>query len=440
MTSFKSLTPNVLSERYEQLLLEERHSDCSFLLGDGTTSIRCHRIILAAASPVFEAMFYGPLSRNDDNGSACDIEILDMAEDTFRHLISYIYKGCLDLRSFTLQDTIELYYGAEKYLLNDLIADCLDAVALKLRFDNILTTLELAVCLDLSSLLTICLNFFIRCCLGNEQFVEHLRHNYCHQISRQCLDAIVHHWHQYGPSQSQASSLFWFICEWNRHQSMECGETETGGGKASSDDNTSLLPQSMAQLQEGWKIASNVQTNIEMVLCNTKTIERCFYRACAPICISRHNYVWSSYVRCDSFTALHGVILYSRQSPTIWDQLLPRSDSSVRPLTQYLEENLLIEVILLQPPEAKTRPFHWSYRLNSKTAMYNCFLNIKWSDVVILSPDVQYEIRFTWPPSICPGVEYSTGLLETDVDGFHFDDCDFKTGSMLKGLHIVKLI
>lgn len=441
MSVSKDLITNILSQRYEQLLLEEKHCDCSFVLGEERNRIRCHRIILAAASPVFEAMFYGPMKYIENGGSTPGIEILDISENIFRRLILYIYKGYLDLRTFTLEETIELYYAAEKYLLSDLVKKCLEAVALKLRFDNILPTLELSVCLDLSNLLTICLNFFKRCCLGNGQFTAYLKHNYNHQISKECLEVIVNYLHQFGQTQNQARCLQ-FIYEWNRHALNDCSINETK--KPAKCE--SFLPQTIHQLiRDNCNTATKLQIINSMDVSPSKSIERCFYRACRPWTISEHSCQWFARIKCDTFMALHGLIIYSRQSPTVCDLVIPKAHISSS--TSYSEENLLIEVKSVLPPSANSNSvgdnpvaFKWNHRVINKSAMYNCFFNIKWTDIVILSPDVQYEIRFIWQPLLCSGVEYTTGLLERDVGGFHFEDCDLDNGSLLKGLHIVKLV
>ncbi|KAI8128383.1 BTB/POZ and MATH domain-containing protein 3 [Lucilia cuprina] len=67
-----------LSRRYEQLLTTEKYCDCVFVVGEAA-KVKCHKLILATASPVFEAMFYGPISEAESF-----VEILDMSEEIFQ--------------------------------------------------------------------------------------------------------------------------------------------------------------------------------------------------------------------------------------------------------------------------------------------------------------------------------------------------------------------
>ena len=50
-----------LQTRISKLLLDESTSDIEFLIGEPPERYFCHKIILAAGSPVFETMFYGTI-------------------------------------------------------------------------------------------------------------------------------------------------------------------------------------------------------------------------------------------------------------------------------------------------------------------------------------------------------------------------------------------
>ncbi|VVD05566.1 unnamed protein product [Leptidea sinapis] len=108
-----------LKQRGAYLLQTGQWSDCTFLVGTEPNQvvISGHKLILAMASPVFEAMFYGGMAERND-----PILILDVQIDAFKALLEYIYTGNINLTSF--DKACELCYGAKKYMLPHLVKEC----------------------------------------------------------------------------------------------------------------------------------------------------------------------------------------------------------------------------------------------------------------------------------------------------------------------------
>lgn len=73
-----------MKQRGAQLLQSGQWSDCTFLVGTEPHQVvvNGHKLILAMASPVFEAMFYGGMAERND-----PIPILDVQPDAFRALL-----------------------------------------------------------------------------------------------------------------------------------------------------------------------------------------------------------------------------------------------------------------------------------------------------------------------------------------------------------------
>lgn len=73
-----------IKARGEYLLKTGKWSDCHFLVGSGPNQVLLagHKLILAMASPVFDAMFYGGLPEKND-----PIQILDVQPDAFKALM-----------------------------------------------------------------------------------------------------------------------------------------------------------------------------------------------------------------------------------------------------------------------------------------------------------------------------------------------------------------
>ena len=63
-------------------------SDVTFVLDDGS-ELQAHKLILATASPYFEALFYGPMASKKE--PVKQIEVKDVEADVFRIIIETIY-------------------------------------------------------------------------------------------------------------------------------------------------------------------------------------------------------------------------------------------------------------------------------------------------------------------------------------------------------------
>lgn len=81
-TSCKSI-----KNRGEYLLESGLWSDCKFIVGmePNQQVIECHKLFLAMASPVFQAMFYGGMPEKNP------ITILDVQPEAFKALLEYVY-------------------------------------------------------------------------------------------------------------------------------------------------------------------------------------------------------------------------------------------------------------------------------------------------------------------------------------------------------------
>ncbi|XP_060801970.1 uncharacterized protein LOC106136881 [Amyelois transitella] len=108
-----------MKQRGAYLLQSGQWSDCTFLVGTEPNQVRIagHKLILAMASPVFEAMFFGGMAERND-----PIPILDVQPDAFKALLQYIYTENINISSF--DKACELCYGAKKYMLPHLVKEC----------------------------------------------------------------------------------------------------------------------------------------------------------------------------------------------------------------------------------------------------------------------------------------------------------------------------
>ncbi|TNN07717.1 BTB/POZ domain-containing protein isoform 2 [Schistosoma japonicum] len=108
-----------------------------------------HRLILAAASPVFEAMFYGPMADCDNKGSENRLEyhIPDIHPKAFQIMLSYIYSDEL-----LVENDIDLLfyvlYATKKYILPRLTQICVEYLKDLITADNVCMMLDRSIFFD----------------------------------------------------------------------------------------------------------------------------------------------------------------------------------------------------------------------------------------------------------------------------------------------------
>ena len=88
VTSYESM-----SNAIGALLLNEQYSDVILRVDGSEEKFFGHRQILAAFSPVFSQMLYGPFVE----GSKREISLGNIDPDVFKSLLEYIYTGCVEL-------------------------------------------------------------------------------------------------------------------------------------------------------------------------------------------------------------------------------------------------------------------------------------------------------------------------------------------------------
>lgn len=100
--------------------LDSSYTDVTFRLPDGS-SVAAHRLVLALASPFFEAQFFGLLS-SDIPGP---VEIKDVESNAFRRVLEFIYNsGEIDWEATESLDYWSLMQAAHMYLVPGLIELC----------------------------------------------------------------------------------------------------------------------------------------------------------------------------------------------------------------------------------------------------------------------------------------------------------------------------
>ena len=113
---------------------------------------KAHKVVLAAMSPVFEAMFQEGYKEHEDNY----VNIEDMDSDVFEVFLRYLYSGQVDKleEMFTV-----LLAAADKYDVQPLRDICIQHMAKNISFDNAVDMLALADRHSVESVKSLALQF-----------------------------------------------------------------------------------------------------------------------------------------------------------------------------------------------------------------------------------------------------------------------------------------
>ncbi|KAK3605339.1 hypothetical protein CHS0354_033828 [Potamilus streckersoni] len=141
-----------LSKSLVLLLEKELWTDVTFTFRseEEVVEVKGHTVILAARSPVFQAMFFGQMERKRE------VEIEDASPESFKLFLKCLYTDDVDLDEESVIRVIEI---AHKYQLGYLLDLCSEQLAKSIRVDNACHILNLAVFYNLNKLQKEACNF-----------------------------------------------------------------------------------------------------------------------------------------------------------------------------------------------------------------------------------------------------------------------------------------
>uniref|UniRef100_A0A8C5RXJ7 Speckle type BTB/POZ protein like n=1 Tax=Laticauda laticaudata TaxID=8630 RepID=A0A8C5RXJ7_LATLA len=143
-----------LAEDLGNLWETTRFTDCSFHIGG--QEFKAHKSILAARSPVFNAMFEHEMEESKKN---C-VEINDVDPDVFKEMMRFIYTG----KAPNLEKMADsLLAAADKYALERLKIMCEEALCSNLSVENVADILILADLHSAEQLKAQAIDFINRC-------------------------------------------------------------------------------------------------------------------------------------------------------------------------------------------------------------------------------------------------------------------------------------
>ncbi|XP_076052593.1 BTB/POZ domain-containing protein 6-like [Oratosquilla oratoria] len=124
-------------ECLEYLYASCEYSDLDIIFREGVC-IKAHRLILSMKSPVFSAMLMGPMATTGKQ-----LNLPEDSHEVFQKLLDYTYLDRMDLES--VEEALEVYAMAHKYLMESARKTCLQYILSNLREETTLAALETSV-------------------------------------------------------------------------------------------------------------------------------------------------------------------------------------------------------------------------------------------------------------------------------------------------------
>lgn len=147
----KACNSETLLKGLKKFYRDLKTADILFEFGsidDGSrTQIPAHKVLLAGASDVFKAMFFGPLKEK------VNVQIDDADANDFDVFLRFFYDGYIRLNS---ENVIGVMYLGHKYNVSKCLECCVQFIKSRLSVDNVCSGLGAAILYDQHELKTLC--------------------------------------------------------------------------------------------------------------------------------------------------------------------------------------------------------------------------------------------------------------------------------------------
>ncbi|XP_053608162.1 kelch-like protein 40 [Plodia interpunctella] len=430
-----------LYDRVKKLLVSYDWSDCSFSVSG--KDFKAHKLILGISSPVFEAMFYGPLSTEQD------VLITDIEPDIFQLVLNYIYTDYVEITS--IEQAFELLYASRKYLLEHLTEMCIAYIQENISVDNVIEVLNYPEYLQDKQLISFSLKLFC-------QHAYHLIQENKVFISLSCLKLIL----ECEKINIMEKDLIKQVFEWttcyctlnditctfeNRRQilidngilkllrifTLSMDDIE----EITKDENNLLLPNESDHIKrvamQSEDVASNNYNNLlgKCLIPRTSIsmqwhfCHRSPIRPVAPIVIDSSNNVVTTRLKSNKSIFLNSLYIPTRMAPAVTF----RTNSP-----KIYSEQLCISII----SESDNNVIKHTNFMNN--VEYNAVVDVELNEPCLLKKDEWYKICFTWPQNRFVSYSYVAEFRDTVYKGhkicLDFDDSSSvgSCGSFLGGL------
>lgn len=359
-------------ERFNRLRVINKFTDCSFKVDNRVLS--GHKLILCAASPVFEAMLYSQFLEGADYSldASNSIKITDISYETFDLFLTYIYTGELVLEKDEIRQLIELSYCAQKYMIEDLRRKCLKKLAELLNRDTILLFLAKSFENHLEDFLVSCLYFVADSLEAGNSFSNLLLNNEESHLTARCFEFLAKNLLDY---LGECDAVLCLIKAWTIVQSqLDDSSQAVTLTKLNLDDS---LRDRITQMK-----ASFIEKSVGALMI-PRSFHRVYYKPVRPFIIERNQLSFDVNISFKRFSKINSLMINSRLIP----EQLDISDMS----NQTYTENLHVEILDKLSNKSLYKRHH-----TIDNVSFNAFFQLNFDDTMILFPHHVYVIKLTW--------------------------------------------
>lgn len=330
----------------------------------------CHKLILCAASPVFEAMLYSKFVEGSDYASV-SVKITDVSFEAFELFLNYLYTGELN-DSNDVERLMELSYCAQKYLIEDMRKQCLKKLGDYLNRETILLFLGRSFEMHLEDFFVSCLSFIADSLEAGKGFANLILNNEEYHLSSRCFEFLTKNLLDYFGD--DRDDILCLIKAWSLMECQVEGLTFFDESQAVTLKKLNLddsMSDKVLQMKSAcMKSSSRIP----------RSFHRVYYKPVRPFIIERDRQSFEADISFKRFAVMKSLMVNSR---FISDQF----DSC-----DNYTENIKVEV---SEKARKSNPL-FKQQLTIENVCFGAFFRINFDDTLVLFPHHVYTVKLTW--------------------------------------------
>lgn len=420
-----------------------------------------HRLILAIASPVFDAMFFGHFQ--DQSMIAID----DISAEVFRLMLDFLYTDQIPIpkhKSMTkaepteraIELLMELYYCAEKYLIDDLRAACIRDMKDRLSFQNVLHILDFSIGNEIAELQKSCIKNLRIMTVANVNQLA-LQHDY-HVAKESLLYLIDQHQSIFEKNEYDITLIF-LIKKWFNEEVTERRADTTNEHISDADLEDEVLKELNLPAQIVDYVlferheAQRDGASDALWDADWQTLFRFVYRPAGMLKMFADR-THTVRLRTNRTIAIGAFILNSRLRAyyTIYmrntHSTFDRRNLSISSLDPTATEHTYNEEVIVHVISIEDNGIRYSQHFRLPTIEFNSKVFLKLKRPIVIGSDEPVKVVFQWPNHICDQLlEYPSKMYKSqekldddlDIDFTNDESTEEMTKCILEGIEYARI-